>query len=224
MKKTKKVAIFDPYLDSLGGGERYILELARVFEEAGYQIDLLSDDKEITKKIRERFGLSLRSLTSIPNFLTSGDLLQKTIQTSRYDCFLYVTDGSYFFSLAKKNYIYAMVPQENLYISSLLKQLKWSNTTFITHSKFVKNFIDVWTKKEAEVVYPYIDEVFFQKNLNTKKEQIVSVGRFFKHLHSKRQDFIINTFKKLKHDHKEFNKFYVSIQQKDVVSFRFSYT
>ena len=36
----KRAAIYDPYLDTLGGGERYCLTVAEILLIAGWQVDL----------------------------------------------------------------------------------------------------------------------------------------------------------------------------------------
>ena len=35
----KQVAIYDPYLDTLGGGERYCLTIAKILLKKGYKVD-----------------------------------------------------------------------------------------------------------------------------------------------------------------------------------------
>ena len=44
----KRVAIYDPYLDTLGGGERYCLTVAEILLKKGYLVDLFwSGDKDL---------------------------------------------------------------------------------------------------------------------------------------------------------------------------------
>ena len=197
MKKIKKILIHDPYFDVLGGGERYILQLAKVFDRRGYEIYLPWDDPELLKKISEKFGLQFENLIIIPNFFLHSNPLEKAFKTSQYDGLFYVTDGSYYLSFAKKNFIYAMVPHKDLYKKEIIKRIKWSNFEFIVHSQFVKKFVDSWTGKKALLIYPYIDEIFYRQQSTSKKKQIISIGRFFKHLHSKRHDILIEVFNKL---------------------------
>lgn len=206
MKKIKSAAVYDPYLETLGGGERYLLQLLKVFDKAGIKIDLIWDEPSVIASIKNRFDLEFDNLDVKPNFLNNSnfDKLQKL---ASYDWLFYISDGSYFFSTAHKNYIYAMVPERKLYKKTVLNSLKWQNCQFITHSQFVKKIIDQWTGKESIVIYPYIDEIFFKPEGRLKKRQILSVGRFFSHLHSKRQDIIIKAFKKLKQQNNQFKDF-----------------
>ena len=56
----KRVAIYDPYLDTLGGGERYCLTVAEILLKNNYQVDLFwSGDKTLIEKAEKRFSLNL---------------------------------------------------------------------------------------------------------------------------------------------------------------------
>lgn len=64
----KRVAIYDPYLDTLGGGERYCLTVAEILLKKGYQVDLFwSGDKTLIEKAEKRFSLSLTDLKIVPD-------------------------------------------------------------------------------------------------------------------------------------------------------------
>src|SRR3989344_1905563 len=193
----KKVALYDPYLDTLGGGEKYILSIADVFADLGYEINIFWN-KDLSHKVKERFALQCIDTLK---WVDKNNL--KNLWS--YDYFFYVTDGSYFFSGAKNNFVYAMIPDKKLYSLSLINRLKLINYQFITHSLFTQK----WLKKfniESKVIMPYLDNKLINQKIDfSKKEKaILSVGRFFSHLHSKRQDLIIKTFKKLKNRSKEF--------------------
>jgi len=193
----KKVGVYNPFLDTLGGGEKYIFSIMDVFADLGYEIDIFWD-KDLSKEIKDRF--SFRSIDRL-KWINKKNL--KNLWA--YDYFFYITDGSYFFSLAKKNFVYAMIPDKKLYSLSLINRLKFINYQFITHSLFTQK----WLKKfgiESKVIMPYLDSKLINQNIDSSKKEkiILSVGRFFSHLHSKRQDLMIRTFKDLKKKSKEF--------------------
>lgn len=194
---SKKIAIYDPYLDSIGGGEKHILSIGKIFAEKGYDVDLLWDKPEIYEMLESRLHITFPNLKIIPNFLKQS-FLTKTNLTGQYEYFFYVTDGSYFFSKAKHNYIFCMVPYKGLFKESFLNKIKLNNFSVIANSKFTKSFIDTWSYKNSIVIYPYIEDIFFNEGKVPKKKLILSVGRFFQHLHSKRHDVAIQTFKKLR--------------------------
>lgn len=208
MRKIKRVALYDPYLDTLGGGEKHILSILKVFDELGYEIKLLWDDGSIINSIDRKLGLKFRSIAVIPNFLVRDGFLQKLLKTREFDYFFYVTDGSYFLSLAKGNYIFSMVPNRNLYSKGLLNRIKRLPWRFISNSNFTRQWLTNWDI-DSKVLYPFIDDSFLNNKFKkAKKEKIIlSVGRFFGHLHSKQQTKIIDSFKKIKRENKLFKDF-----------------
>lgn len=199
MKNTKKVALYSPYLDILGGGERHILSILKVFDELGYEIMLIWDDPAIIKKIAEKLSIVFKHITVIPNFLRNKNPLATINNTKKFEFLFYVTDGSYFFSAARHTYIFAMVPDKKLYRHHLLNQLKTMRVNFICNSQFTQKWLKKWGI-QATVVYPFINNSYYIQTgqISNKDEIILSVGRFFPHLHSKKHKEIIETFKKYK--------------------------
>ena len=197
--KRKKIALYDPYLDVLGGGEKHILSIIKAISENA-DIDIFWD-KNIYKDIQTRLNITFSIDPMFKNniFHNKQNIIQKFNSLKEYDYFFYVTDGSYFFSSAKKNYIFCMIPDKNLYKLSLINKLKTFNYNFISNSEFTKKWLNNWGIKST-IIYPYIDSTFTKYEISeVKKEKIIlSVGRFFKHLHSKRQDILIKTFSQLK--------------------------
>ena len=61
-----KIAIFDPYLDTLGGGERYMMAIARFFLR-DHRVDVFWNKPEIKGEIQKRFGFNLDKLNFIEN-------------------------------------------------------------------------------------------------------------------------------------------------------------
>lgn len=196
--KRKKIALYDPYLDVMGGGEKHILSILQAIQDNNCEINVFWNDN-LNKSIKDILNLHFQpEIKFIPNIFKSS-FIKKTSTLIQCDMFFYVTDGSYFFSPARKNFIFCMVPNKKLYSNGLVNKLKTSNAKFISNSKFTQNCISKWGVK-SEVIYPYIDQDYINFEIDdTKKEKfILSVGRFFKHLHTKRHDVIINTFKEMK--------------------------
>lgn len=80
-QKKLKVGIYDPYLDTLGGGERYILTVAETLFKQSYDVDLFwSGNPEFLKKAADRFSLDISSINIVPDIFnhhpTSTDLLE----------------------------------------------------------------------------------------------------------------------------------------------------
>jgi len=206
--KRKTVALYSPYLDILGGGEKHILSILQVLEKEDYEINIFWD-KNLQKEIENQFSLYfINKIKWLPNIFKTNSVIDKVSALRKFDMFFYVTDGSYFLSTAKKNYIFCMVPQKSLYQMSLINRLKTKNCSFICNSKYTQSWLTKWGIK-TQVIYPYISDEFVNLDINhlQKENIILSVGRFFGHLHSKKQSEIINTFNKLKQDNPSYKDF-----------------
>lgn len=208
---SRRVGLYNPYLDILGGGEKHILSIIKVLTEEDYQPYVFWDEN-ISKKIEDHLSFQLGDqLKFLPNIFKKKTFGLSTLRTlwtlKTFDYFFYVTDGSYFISTAKKNYIFAMIPDKKLYQMNLINKIKTTNYQFISNSTFTQKQLKNWGI-DSQVIYPYIDQKILHLDISKPKEKIIlSVGRFFSHLHSKRQDIIINLFKKLKQENPMFNDF-----------------
>ncbi len=207
--RKKTVGLYDPYLDTLGGGEKYIFEIIKVFEDKGYEINIFWDSN-LQDEIKIRFNIDFKYLISFsPNiFKKKSSFFKKLLLLNKFDYFFYVTDGSYFVSTAKKNFIYCMVPQKKLYKIDLLNKIKTSNYKFISHSKFTQSWLSKWGIN-SQVIYPYLGQEFINTEIQQiKKEKIILVvGRFFKDLHTKRHDLAIKLFQELKKTNNLFKQY-----------------
>ncbi len=209
MKRKLIAALYDPYLDTLGGGEKHILSILKVLDDEGYEICIFWN-KNLQSEIQQRFGLQyVNRLNFLPNiFTTSKPPINTWLTLRNFDFFLYVTNGSYFFSSAKRNFIFCMVPQRNLYQMNIINKLKTLNYKFITNSNFTQKWLNMWGIT-SHVIYPYVNsELIDIKVQNLKKEKIIlTIGRFFGHLHSKKQSILISLFKQIKQTYPQFKNF-----------------
>lgn len=189
--KRKTVGLFTPYLNTLGGGEKHILSILKVFDDAGYNVIIYWND-DIRVQFAERLKLEFKHLTFAKD-IRSQTLLEKSKLLSSLEWLFYVTDGSYFFSPAKRTAIFCMVPDKKLYRMSPMNMLKTANAKFIANSHFTQSHLHTWGISSS-VVYPYVSDELFQLVTPVKKPLILSVGRFFSHLHAKKQEELIQTF------------------------------
>ncbi len=195
MNNKKKIGLYNPYLATMGGGERLILSILQVLESEGYEISIFWDEN-LSEEIQNKLGITFRSLQFVSNIFKHSGSFEKIKALSSYDMFFYVPDGSYFFSSAQQNFIYSMVPNKALYRRTLLNKIKLYNWKFITISEFSKKCLSD-LQIPSQIIYPYLPTSFFEPILNSKEKIILNVGRFFKQLHSKRQDIAITWFKDL---------------------------
>jgi len=208
----KKIGLYNPFLDTLGGGEKHILSILEVLAEKGFEINVFWN-KDLSSEIKNRFSLQfIDKFNFLPNIFKKKTLAFLTLKTLRilrtFDYFFYVTDGSYFFSSAKKNFVFTMVPDKKLYNLNLLNRLKLWHWQFISNSTFTQKWLKKWVIN-SQTIYPYIDDRLIKSDINkvVKQPIILSVGRFFSHLHSKRQAVLVNLFKKLKQQNSLFKEF-----------------
>lgn len=207
-KKLKKAGLYNPYLDVLGGGEKHVLSFLKVLEEEGFEINIFWDE-DLSFQIEEKLFLKFKKINWLPNiFKKRGNWWKKINFLKEIEIFFYVPDGSYFFSLAKKNFVFCMVPKRSLYPKSFFDRIKTFNFQFLANSCFTASWLKKWGLR-SQVIYPYIDDKFLNVDINRiKKEKIIlSVGRFFSHLHSKNHEIIIKTFQKLKNFNRYFKDF-----------------
>lgn len=213
-----KVFLYSPYIpEHFGGGEKYLLDIALALSaNPQNQVHLaisirhelsLAKLKSIKQKYEQYFSYNLRNIKFVSTPLGSdSNFARKLIWTKDYDLGYYLTDGSLFFSLAKKNILHIQVPMK-LDKSSFIERKKIKNwSTITTNSHFTKSIIEPsWNIKVTQVHQPMVevDELIAQTNMENKEKIILNVGRFFSQLHSKRQDILVTIFKRLLEQHKK---------------------
>ncbi len=202
-----KICFLSPYIPKhFGGGEKYLLDCARIAAERHdvylgvSRLDATGHDYDQVKQKYEAFlGYSLQNVQfiSTPVF-ESASASHRLWWTKQFDCLYYLTDGSLFFSLAATNVLHIQVPLK-LDKSAFKDRLKLANWSIKnTNSEFTKKIIEQsWHTKISLVHHPMIEIPSSQavkKWIGQKQKMILSVGRFFTHLHSKRQDVLVNMF------------------------------
>lgn len=190
-----KIGIYSPYLDSLSGGERYMLTMAEYLSK-NHSVDIFWDDKTLKKKILERLSLDISKTQFIDNIFSSKkNLLEKLFLSSQYDLIIFLSDGSVPLSLAKKNILHFQQPFAGINGKNLMNKIKLSRfQTIICNSKFTKQHIDKQYEVISQVIYPPVDIEKF--TFGQKKNLIISVGRFTNHFFNKKQKEMIQFFQK----------------------------
>lgn len=181
-----RAAIYSPYLETLGGGERYVFSVARVLLAHGYSVDIESVDTSIIGRAEEKFGFNLEGL-NVVNSINRGN---------GYDLCFWLSDGSVPTLLARKNILHFQRPFWNVDGKSLLNRMKFMRINkVVVNSEFTKRFIDKEYPVESLVLYPPVDVKKFKSG--KKENLILYVGRFSQLEQSKGQDVLLRSFKKL---------------------------
>jgi glycosyltransferase involved in cell wall biosynthesis len=189
--RRKTVGLFTPYLNTLGGGEKHILSILKVFDTAGYNV-VVFWNQDLSQEFKSRLKLEFQHLTFAKD-LRNQNIIEKSKLLSPLEWLFYVTDGSYFFSPAKRTAVFCMVPDRKLYHMTPINMLKTTNVRFISNSHFTQSHLHAWGINST-VVYPFVSDELFQHVMPVKKPLILSVGRFFSHLHSKKHEEVIKAF------------------------------
>lgn len=213
-----KICLFSPYFpNNFGGGEKYLLDVAlafandshnQVFLAIGGCRNLSQTQLNTIKYTYSQFiNKSLAKIQFINTPLgTSKFSVAKLFWTKQFDVLFYLTDGSLFFSLARKNILHIQVPLK-LDKSSFLERQKLKNwQTKITNSYFTKTVIEpTWETKINYVHQPMVEasDIIQATDFQSKQPIIINVGRFFPQLHSKRQDILVKIFAKLLRKYKK---------------------
>lgn len=181
-----RAAIYNPYLDTLGGGERYTMTVAHVFKKRGWDVEVEWKDPKIVGLLEERLGINLSGIEIFPD-ISKG---------AGHDLVFWLSDGSIPMLFGKKNILHFQTPFHDIGGKSLFNKLKLLKVNCVVcNSNFTKNFIDKEYGVKSLVIYP---PVAVEDLIPTKKENIVlSVGRFSQLQQSKRQDVLIDVFKKM---------------------------
>lgn len=221
---SQKAAIYDPYLDTLGGGERYCLTIAEILLKFGYDVDIFwSKDKGIIDKAAKRFSLNLDRINIRPDIFRLADqpishevaptkivshssnpsaiskmvdLFQRWRSTRHYDVIFYLSDGSIPILFSRKNFFHIQVPFSNPLSGFSKLKLRLFHAC-IFNSQFTQSFYP--PSPRNTVLYPPVGVDSYRSNL-PKNKTILSVGRFDNILNAKKQDVLVNAFK-LFHQH-----------------------
>lgn len=194
-----KIAIFDPYLDTMSGGEKYMLTAALTLAK-NHEVTILWDKSqktEIALRAKRRFGFDLTPFPFKDSFFTEKiSLFSRLIQSREYDAILVLSDGS--IPLVSCDLIlHFQSPMEWVRADSFLSRIKLFRVKkFVCNSIFTKEYIDKRFHIVSEVVYPPVS-IQVNGEVSRKENYILNVGRFGitgKGSSLKKQDVLADVF------------------------------
>lgn len=195
----KKALLFDPYFDTLGGGERYFLSFALALIKYGYDVDVAWKNINDLDLAKRRFGFDYSKInideTAYKLCFSKSSVTERYNLTSKYDLVFWVSDGSLPLLFSKNNLVHFQVPFRKIGGNPILNFLKSLLIhQFVYNSEFTQKVVEKSLPKDKGfVLYPPIDTEQFSAG---KKEKIIlSVGRFDSPSHPKRQDILIRAFR-----------------------------
>lgn len=188
----QKIAIISPYLDILGGGERFLLTVAEYFSKENL-VTIFWDNDNLKYEAKKKLEVDIDKVKI--EKLPSGSInLFKKL--SYFDGLFYMTDGSLFFPPCSNSYLIIQSPGAYIPKRTFLNLIKLSKfKSIICYSHFVRDIIKSKLNKNVVVIPPpVLTDKFKPAN---KEKLIISVGRFFRWPHNKKQDILIDAYKQL---------------------------
>jgi len=208
-----KVGIYAPALSALGGGEKYVCELAITLSD-DHDVEFVNFTALNRAQLEARFGFNLQNVGArvlrLPARLASSLRPMRHLSLSRasraYDVF--ITDEAHWWSFpakATKNIALLQIAptlsertrstrlpfaREKVYDMTLA-----SYDVLLVNSQFVRRWVKRVYARESAVLYPPCGASLIERH--AKDNVILSVGRFFIGGPSKKQLEMIKGFKRL---------------------------
>lgn len=187
-EKPLKIGFYNPYFDSLGGGERYVLTIAAHWSKH-HDVTLFWNDSTVKKQAEDRFGLDLSNVSVVPNIFAGKGLIKKLVESASYDVIFFLSDGSVPTTFARCNIMHFQVPFQHIMFP--LWKAKWYQA-IVVNSEFTKQSIDPTLPLPVRVIYPPVDVSGYSGK--KKSKTILSVGRFNGLYAAKKQEVMIEMF------------------------------
>lgn len=182
--------MYDLYLPTLGGGEKYLLEMAEVVSER-WTVEVAAPRLPALEQMA-RFGIPTR----FPRRrLHPASFVMRSRGASLA---VYLANGVPLPSLAERSIAIVQFPMRTLgrgRAASLLRGQILDRYDLLTYSAFVRDWIAQRWDRPSTVVPPPVQLGNFSPA--SKEPMVVAVGRFFAVQHSKRQDILVRAFRQL---------------------------
>lgn len=171
------IGIYDPYLDDLGGGEKYMMTIAQCLSQ-DHQVSLFWNNRHDLEELTERFFLDVTNISLKKNiFAPTVSFVERSRETKKYDVIIFLSDGSIPVVLSKKLFLHIQQPLEMIPQLSVKNKLKLSRVNGIFYnSEFTKSFNEKLFKQvKSSIIYPPVQ--ILAKEV-PKENIILHVGRF----------------------------------------------
>jgi GT2 family glycosyltransferase len=188
-KSMPRIAIYNSYWNTFGGGEAHCLVFAEYLQKLG-MVDLIGTEPFDIKKLEKYYDLYLPNVRRrVVNDLTTED-------TKAYDIFINSTHSSRLISKAKLSFYIVSFPFKNPSKNFLKSYF------FLPNSDYTTNWAKIYWNKfnfNYKRIYPAFDtskKIRKSKppSFNRKKKLILSVGRWCVDGHNKNQYELAKAF------------------------------
>lgn len=187
----KRALVYDPYLPTLGGGERYALAFAEVLAEKA--------EVTIGGRILPSPEVLQNAGISIPYKVQVMTDQQFTVASKKFDIVLVIANHLPPRSRSAYSLLVSQFPFPKSFLRYPLRALRRSSVLREYHTVVYSEFVRSWCMRrwgiDTTVVAPPV--VLGEFKRERKAPLIIAVGRFFKGWHSKRHDAMIQAFSRL---------------------------
>ena len=197
-----KIGVYDPYLDTLGGGEKYMLTAASCLSDK-HEVTVFWDQDDILQKGEKKFEIDLSCVKLTSNIFSQDvSTVRRFIESKKYDVIFFLSDGSLPL-IASNLYVHFQFPVNWINTMGFLDKQKIKRIKkIICNSNFTKEHIDKKFNTDSVILYPptYLKSKMPKTEMKNKKNIILNVGRYatFPNKASvKKQEFMIDAFKKM---------------------------
>lgn len=174
-----KIGIYDPYLDTMSGGEKYLLTAAKCLS-SNHTVSLFWDpgqEEFIRSKAKKRFAFDLSEIPIVRNIFDKDvSLAVRLVESRQFDCIIYLSDGSIPVVLCPL-IVHFQSPMPWITKINFKDKVKLSLVhDIICNSFFTKSFIDTSFSCQSKVLYPPVE--IKKTSIALKEKIILNVGRF----------------------------------------------
>ncbi|MBI3984699.1 MAG: glycosyltransferase [Candidatus Levybacteria bacterium] len=197
-----RIGIYSPYLDILGGGEKYMLTAASALSTK-HDVALFWNQEEVLSKAQEKFNIDLSRVNVVSNIFSEDVSTQKRfLQSKKFDAIFFLSDGS--LPLVGTDLcVHFQFPVEWVDTKGFVNSLKIRRIKkIVCNSNYTKEHIDKKFNRESIVLYPptYFKSKMPKVDLSQKQNIILNVGRYARFPNGgsvKKQEFMIEAFKSM---------------------------
>jgi glycosyltransferase involved in cell wall biosynthesis len=212
--RALRIGLYSPYFGAtFGGGEKYLARCARALRDAFPQhlVELIGpvppDRDRYARTLNVdlsgiELGSTNRRVTPAHRWLNRVSVLRPLrnytlgLQASRltrgYDLFVGMAYAIPVRCAAPRGVVLCQFPYQLRSREDLA-----GYQLIVVQSEYVRSWVRRRWERDAAVVYPPIDAPAADPDWQAKRPIILSVGRFIGHGHSKRQDLMVESFRRL---------------------------
>lgn len=172
-----KIGIYDPYLDDIGGGEKYMLTAAACLSQ-NHEVTIFWDNPEDVKAVCKRFDINLEKCAVVKNiFSPSTSAWQRLQATNAYDALIILSDGSIPLTLSKYLFLHIQQPLSISASNSILTNFKRTRIAkiFYNSSFTSEKNAAIFPGIPSTIIHPPVKHIQVQQ---AKENIILHVGRY----------------------------------------------